>query len=102
MKLTIEDKKKIIEIYTTEGIGYSKKGKRIGCSSKVVEFVIKQYKIHGDELLYRKKKNNNYSFEFKKNMIDRFIKGKSITSLTIEFVYKKKLTFRMLLHMKLC
>ena len=94
MKLTIEDKKKIIEIYTTEGIGYSKIGKRIGCSSKVVEFVIKQYKIHGDESLYRKKKNNNYSFEFKKNIIDRFIKGESITSLTIEFNLNTTSTIR--------
>lgn len=85
MKLTIEDKKKIIEIYTTEGIGYSKIGKKIGCSSKAVEFTIKQYKIHGEKSLHRKMKNNNYSFEFKKNIIERFKKGESITSLTIEF-----------------
>lgn len=41
MKLTLDDKKKIIDIYTTQGIGYSKIGKKIGCSSKVVEFIIK-------------------------------------------------------------
>ena len=94
MKLTIDDKKKIIEIHLTEGIGYSKIGKRIGCSSKIVEFVIRQYKIHGDESLYRKKKNNKYSYEFKKYIIDRFIKGESITSLTIEFNLNTTSTIR--------
>ena len=94
MKLTIEDKKKIIEIYTTEGIGYSKIGKRLGCSSKVVELIIKQYKIHGEKSLYHKMKNNNYSFEFKKNIIERFKKGESITSLTIEFNLNTTSTIR--------
>lgn len=39
-------------------------------------------------------KKNNYSFEFKKNIIERLKKGESITSLTIEFNLNTTSTIR--------
>ncbi len=85
MKLSLKDKRKIIETYKTEYCSYECAGKAVGCSSKVAELIIKQYELHGEKALTISKKQNHYSEEFKKKMVDLVESGRTITSLTVEY-----------------
>lgn len=92
MKLKLEDKLKIIEMYET---GYSIP--MISIKFKVSESVIKrierQYREHGIESFKAKGKNMKYSPEFKMEIVNRVLNGESKTRIAAELCVNDGMIF---------
>ena len=82
-KLTIEDKRKIIEFHK-EGFGYKVIAKKIGVNRARVQEIIRQHELFGDislEVSHTKKK---YTSTFKMELIQRVLNGDSIWQVSSE------------------
>ena len=75
-KYGTEIKMKVIRAYLNNEGGYKFLAKKYGISSaSIVERWINSYKTQGYEGLKISRKNNSYSFEFKKNVVKLYLTG---------------------------
>lgn len=84
MKLTIEDKIKIIEL-REKGISYRTIAKQFNVPNSTIKKIYDKYKIHGIEGIKHPFKNKKYSAEFKLEIIDRVFQGETKTCLAAEY-----------------
>ena len=84
MRLTIEDKKRIIEL-KKQGIGHETIAKRFKVAKKRIQTIWYAYELHGLEGIKHPHKNKKYSAEFKLEVINRVFQGESKTRLAAEY-----------------
>ena len=84
MKLTLEDKKKIIEL-REQGIGYGTIAKQFKIKNSTVNSIWYRYEKHGIEGIKHPSKNRKYSADFKLEIINRVLQGESKTRLAAEY-----------------
>ena len=84
MKLTLEDKIKIIEL-RKQGIGYGIIAKRFKVAYKLIQTIWYAYELHGIEGIKHPPKNKKYSAEFKLEIINRVLQGETKTRLAAEY-----------------
>lgn len=83
MKLKLEDKLKIIEMYEA-GYSIPMIGIKFKVSKSVVERIERQYREHGIQSFKSKGKNKKYSLEFKMKIVNRVLNGESKTRIAAE------------------
>ena len=83
MKLKLEDKLKIIELYK-EGHSISTLSKKYHVSRSTIGKIERQYRDHGLNSFKRKDKNNKYSLDFKMEIVNRVLNGESKRGLAAE------------------
>lgn len=75
-KYTKEFKMKVVKVYLNNEGEYRYLAKKYGVSDKkIVKVWVNTYKSLGYEGLKVSRKNNNYSFEFKKNIVKLYLTG---------------------------
>ena len=84
MKLTEEDKKRIIEL-RKQGLGYGTIAKRFKITHSTIRKILYAYELHGHEGIKHPFKNRKYSAEFKLKVINRAYQGESKSSLSVEY-----------------
>ena len=84
MKLTLEDKIKIIEL-RKQGIGYGTIAKLFKVTDSVIKMVWYRHERHGIDGLIHPPKNRKYSAELKLEIINRVYQGESKVSLAAEY-----------------
>ena len=84
MKLTEEDKKRIIEL-RKQGLGYRTIAKRFKIEHSTIRKILYAYELHGHEGIKHPPKNKKYSAEFKLEVINRVFQGESKTRLAAEY-----------------
>jgi transposase len=82
-KLTIEDKRKIVEFYK-EGFGYKVIARKIGITRARVQEIIRQHELFGDISLEVSHSNKKYTPMFKMELIQRVLNGESIWQVAME------------------
>ena len=80
MKLTLEDKLKIIEL-RQQGYSYEMIGKQFKVRDSTIKRIWYRYKNHGVNGIIHPLKNRSYSPELKLEIINRVFQGESKTSL---------------------
>jgi len=83
MKLKLEDKLKIIELYE-ERWSITRISKKYQVSASVIKRLERQYREHGIESFKEKGKNQNYPYDFKLEIINRIINGETVLSIASE------------------
>ena len=78
MKLTLEDKIKIIEL-RKQGIGYGIIAKQFNVADNVICKIWYKYELHGIEGIKHPPKNKKYSAELKLEIINRVLQGETKT-----------------------
>ena len=84
MKLTLEDKLKIIEL-RQQGYSYEMIGKQFKVRDSTIKRIWYCYKEHGVEGIIHPPKNRSYSPELKLEIINRVFQGESKTSLAAKY-----------------
>ena len=75
-KYSTELKIKVVKAYLNNEGGYGTLAKKYDISgASIVERWVKSYKTQGYDGLKVSRKNNNYSFEFKKNVVKLYLTG---------------------------
>ena len=74
MRLTIEDKKRIIEL-RKQGLGYGTIAKRFKIAHSTIRKILYAYELHGHEGIKHPPKNKKYSAEFKQEVINQVLAG---------------------------
>ena len=80
MKLTLEDKIKIIEL-RMKGWGKERIAKQFNIPNSLVKNIYDKYELYGLEGIKHHLKNRKYSADFKLEVINRVIQGESKTQL---------------------
>ena len=84
MKLTLEDKMKIIEL-REKGLGYETIAKQFKVKYSLIQKIWYAYELHGIEGIKHPSKNRKYSAELKLEIINRVFQGESKSSLATEY-----------------
>lgn len=84
MKLTLEDKIKIIEL-RKQGMGYGTIAKQFKVERKLIQTILYAYELHGIEGIKHPPKNRKYSAELKLEIINRVFQGESKARLAAEY-----------------
>ena len=84
MKLTLEDKIKIIEL-RKQGLGYETIAKQFKVKCSLIQTIWYAYELHGIEGIKHPSKNRKYSAELKLEIIKRVYKGETKTRLAAEY-----------------
>ena len=84
MKLTLEDKIKIIEL-RKQGIGYGTIAKQFNVVDNAISKIWYKYELHGIEGIKHPPTNKKYSAEFKLEIINRVLQGETKTRLAAEY-----------------
>ena len=84
MKLTEEDKKRIIEL-RKQGLGYGTIAKRFKIGHSTIRKILYAYELPGHEGIKHPPKNKKYSAELKIEIIRRVFDGESKSSLAAEY-----------------
>ena len=84
MKLTLEEKIKIIEL-REQGIGHGTIAKLFKVHDSVIKMIWYRYEKHGIEGIKHPSKNKTYSVELKLEIINRVFQGESKSSLAAEY-----------------
>lgn len=92
MKLNLQDKLKIIELYKN-GYTIPKLCMKFNVKSTTIERIERQYREHGISCFKDKGKNNQYTVEFKYEIVNRVLNGESISSITTELCINEGLIF---------
>ena len=92
MKLKLEDKLKIIELYEN---GWSVKqiSLKYGLYRTTVEHIERQYREHGIESFKEKGKNTKYPVDFKIEIINRILAGESASGIASELCVNEGMIF---------
>ena len=88
MKLKLEDKLKIIDLYN-EGLSTSQISKQFKVSDWIIENIKRQYREHGIESFKEKGKNKKYSPEIKMKIVNRVLNGESKSGIAAELCVNK-------------
>ena len=86
MKLTLEDKKKAIELWKS-GYGSYAIAKELNVGATTIKCLIEKYQIHGNKILQEKELNRKYTADFKLMVIKRVENGESINSIANEYMF---------------
>ena len=92
MKLKLEDKLKIIDLYN-EGLSTSQISKQFNVSDWIIENIKRQYREHGIKSFKSKDKNKKYSPEFKMEIVNRVLNGESKSGIAAELCVNKGMIF---------
>ena len=84
MKLTLEDKIKIIEL-RNHGLGYGTIAKQFKVRDSTISNIWYAYELHGMEGIMHPAKNKKNSAELKLEIINRVFEGESKTRLAAEY-----------------
>ena len=84
MKLTEEDKKRIIEL-RKQGLGYGRIAKQFKVQDSTISNIWYAYELYGHEGIIHPPKNKKYSAEFKLEVINRVFQGESKKRLAAEY-----------------
>ena len=84
MKLTLEDKIKIIEL-RKQGLGYETIAKQFKVKCSLIQIIWYAHELHGIEGIKHPSKNRKYSAELKLEIIKRVYKGETKTRLAAEY-----------------
>lgn len=84
MKLTLEDKIKIIEL-REQGLGYGTIAKQFKVRDSTISNIWYAYELHGVEGIIHPAKNKKISAGLKIEIINRVLKGESKTRLAAEY-----------------
>ena len=84
MKLTLEDKIKIIEL-RKQGLGYETIAKQFKVKHSLIQQIWYAYELHEIEGIKHPSKNKKYSAELKLEIIKRVYKGETKTRLAAEY-----------------
>lgn len=68
-----------------QGLGYTAAANRLGVAHDPVRMLERRFKLHGRLCLVEKPTKQQYSFEAKKEVVDRFIAGESKMDLARKF-----------------
>ena len=88
MKLKLEDKLKIIDLYN-EGLSTSKISKQFKISDWIIENIKRQYREPAIESFKEKGKNKKYSPEIKMKIVNRVLNGESKSGIAAELCVNK-------------
>lgn len=83
MKLNLKDKHKIIELYE-KGYTISQLCNQFNVRHSTIKIIERQYREHGISCLKDKGKNNQYTVEFKYEIVNRILNGESIYGIAAE------------------
>ena len=83
MKLNLQDKLKIIELYKN-GYTIPKLCMKFNVKSTTIERIERQYREHGISCFKDKGKNNQYTVEFKYEIVNRILNEESIYGIAAE------------------
>ena len=83
-KLTYEDKKEIIRLYTEEHYGYRTIAKKFNIQTSGIKRIVRKYLKHGEDSLI-KKSRRKFSTNLKLEIINRALNGESKLSLSVEY-----------------
>ena len=92
MKLKLEDKLKIIELYK-DGFSISKISKQFKVSECIIKKIERQYREHGIASFKEKEKNSKYPVTFKMEIIQRVLDGESISSIAAELCISRGMMY---------
>ena len=92
MKLTLDDKLKIIKLYE-EGYTIPQLSKKFKVGDSTIVRVERQFREHGLNSFKEKGKNNYYSPEFKLEIIQRVLSGESTTAIAAEIAVNDGMIF---------
>lgn len=67
------------------GHGYTAAATQLGIRTTVTKALYQRWILHGSLVLVKKSTNSKYSFEVKKEVVDRFLAGESKMELAAEF-----------------
>ena len=84
MKLTTEDKMKIVE-FKKQGVGYRTIAKQFKVMDSTIKTIWYAYENHGIEGIKHPSKNRKYSAELKLAIINRVVQGESKKRLAAEY-----------------
>lgn len=82
--LTERQREQLVDLFE-EGMGYKAAARRIGVNQAPVKMLARRFKLHGKLCLVKKPTKQHYSFEIKKEVVNRFIAGESKMDLASEF-----------------
>ncbi len=77
-------REQLVELFE-QGVGYTGAAHRLGVGLYPVRTLERRFKLHGRLCLVEKPTKQQYSFEVKKEVVDRFIAGESKMDLAREF-----------------
>ncbi|CAB0629243.1 IS3 family transposase [Corynebacterium diphtheriae] len=77
-------REQLVELFE-QGLGYKAAAHRLGVSPYPVRRLERRFKLHGRLCLVEKPTRQQYSFEVKKEIVDRFNAGQSMMELASEF-----------------
>lgn len=92
MKLTLDDKLKIIKLYE-EGYTIPKLAKKFKVIECTIYKIERQYREHGIDSFKVKRKNSYYSPEFKYEIVQRVLNGESGSSIAAEMAVNDGMIF---------
>lgn len=77
-------REQLVELFD-QGVGYTAAANRLGVTCDSVRVLERRFKLHGKLCLVEKTTKQQYSFEVKKEVVDRFNAGESKMELAREF-----------------
>ena len=83
MRLKDKDIKNIAKMID-EGVPYTRIARKYNYTETSMQVIVKRYKLHGLNGIIHSKNNHDFSQEFKLEIINRYYRGESKTSLSIE------------------
>ena len=82
--LTTLQREQLVELFDS-GFGYVAAANRLGFSSEVVKHFHRRWMLHGRLSLVESKTKRSFSFEIKKEVVERFLAGETKLELAAEF-----------------
>ncbi|WP_445227968.1 helix-turn-helix domain-containing protein, partial [Corynebacterium sp. H127] len=82
--LSQAQREQLVELFE-QGLGYNAAAHRLGVSPYPVKRLARRFKLHGKLCLVEKPTKQQYPFEVKKDVVDRFNAGQSMMELAREF-----------------
>lgn len=82
--LTIDQRKQLVDLFE-QGWGYIAAARRLNVSKYAVRTLQRRFTLHGKLCLVEKPTKQQYSFEVKKEVVDRFNAGESKMDLARDF-----------------
>lgn len=82
--LSEHQREQLVELFE-QGMGYKAAANALGVSRYAVRMLCRRFKLHGRLCLVEKPNNQRYSFEAKKEVVERSLAGESRMDLAREF-----------------
>ena len=82
--LTTLQREQLVELFES-GLGYRVASSRLGISSTSARDFSLRWRLHGRLALVESKTKRNFTFEVKKEVVERFLAGESKMVLAVEF-----------------